>query len=170
MHKSRKCSSVCQHGADFLMRSPHPFQEPAIRPSPSKSQSGKLSFACAWLFVYSMLWFYFITTHLYTPAVIIHRIIESLRLDKTAKIYKSNCQPSPTMPTHRIIESLGLDKTIKIKSNFQPVPTMPTHRIIESLRLDKTIKIIKSNPSPPPPFPPNHVTRCGIFIILEEYV
>lgn len=142
MHKSRKCSSVCQHGADFLMRSPHPFQEPAIRPSPSKSQSGKLSFACAWLFVYSVLWFYFITTHLYTPAVIIHRIIESL----------------------------GLDKTIKIKSNFQPVPTMPTHRIIESLRLDKTIKIIKSNPSPPPPFPPNHVTRCGIFIILEEYV
>ena len=29
----------------------------------------------------------------------LHRIIESLRLEKTSKIIKSSCQPNTTMPT-----------------------------------------------------------------------
>jgi len=31
-------------------------------------------------------------------AVALFRIVESLRLEKTSKIIKSNCQPIPTMP------------------------------------------------------------------------
>ena len=31
--------------------------------------------------------------------VLLHRIIESLRLEKTSQINKSNCQPNTTMPT-----------------------------------------------------------------------
>jgi len=36
-----------------------------------------------------------------------YRILESLGLEKTSKITKSNCQPIPTMPTHRIILQVG---------------------------------------------------------------
>lgn len=41
------------------------------------------------------------------------------------------------------------------------------HKIIESLWMKKTIKSPKSNPSPSPPMPTNHIPTCHISEVLE---